>query len=317
MKMPGLPQVRFDLWNGPAASHAFDPQAPLQRYAFLDGSLVSNTPLTDFEPLRLEPSAESGTPISVPPQQPWHRRDSLQTIFEDHVMLGDVALDVECLASSRCLRLHGPAAEFEVDRSGGHIRARLLDGNPRGLRAFLGASWVVAATFCDWLLLHAGAVARDGRAVGFLGVSGAGKSTLTQALSDRHGRRTVADDMLPCSLSAEGHGFQVSARFPQPSLGSRGAELLDIPMPRLPLDALIFLSPARRDRPLRLQTLGRSNALGLLLSSVVGLRWMDSELVSKVLELLSRLTAEVPCYRLIYPHSPSALLMVDQIVDEL
>ena len=45
-------------------------------------------------------------------------------------------------------------------------------------------------------VMHAGAVARDGRCVAFAGVSGRGKSTLTTYLAS-HGYDFLADDMLP------------------------------------------------------------------------------------------------------------------------
>jgi hypothetical protein len=48
--------------------------------------------------------------------------------------------------------------------------------------------------------LHAGAVALEGRALGFLGDSGAGKSTLVEAFCSRDGGSLVADDILAIEM---------------------------------------------------------------------------------------------------------------------
>ena len=54
----------------------------------------------------------------------------------------------------------------------------------------------------DRLVLHAGAVAMNGRVTALVGASSAGKSTLTRFLADR-GHGFVADDLLPVRFAPE------------------------------------------------------------------------------------------------------------------
>lgn len=332
MKSPDVPEVRFELWSG-----ADGCRGSTERYAFLDGTLVSNTPLTDFEPFRLQsshhlhgdPSEKTAGPWA-PARSPqgsdktWPPEDRLELLFEDEVLLGDVSMPLRCLGSEHGLRLAGPDAELEIDRDGRRIRARLLGGEDQGpssekrpgLRTFIGNAWVVSATFRDWLVLHAGAVSKQGRVFGFIGPSGAGKSTLSEALGRRSGYRQVADDMLACTAAPDGSGFQASPRFPQPALGSRGADLLRFSTPRLDIHSLYFLSPAEPGETVRLEKLAPSRAAGLLTSSIVGLPWMNPSRVAQVLDALAELTATVPCFRLTYPHEPDSVRLVAEVLDD-
>jgi len=64
-----------------------------------------------------------------------------------------------------------------------------------------GLNWCIAAHAHSWLVLHAAAVARDGRAVLLPGPPGAGKSTLAAALA-LSGWRLLSDELALLSLDA-------------------------------------------------------------------------------------------------------------------
>lgn len=86
-------------------------------------------------------------------------------------------------------------------------------------------------------LLHASAVARDGRAVLILGRSGAGKSGLALRLMVL-GATLVADDQ----VQLERRGGTVHASAPAPSRSCRGAGLRLIRVPEVASGAAIALA---------------------------------------------------------------------------
>lgn len=127
-----------------------------------------------------------------------------------------------------CVRLGTPVVEHDEDS---HIRATatgvleasvergreiIVDASPEADPLFTNA--VVTGELFSVLLrqrgllvLHGSSVARDGRAVGFVGDSGWGKSTLASALVDR-GWKLLTDDLLV--ISGLGTDTTTSAAMP-------------------------------------------------------------------------------------------------------
>ena len=76
-----------------------------------------------------------------------------------------------------------------------------LDAADSDVESVLGAAALAAFELSPDLLVHAGAVARDGQAVLFPGVSGAGKSTMTAACL-RRGFGYLTDEMVAVDLGS-------------------------------------------------------------------------------------------------------------------
>jgi hypothetical protein len=137
-------------------------------------------------------------------------------------------------AGDACLAFRDAGA-FLV-RSGREITA---DQAPRAgesvLRLYLlGPVLAVALYQRGWLILHASAVAIDGRVAAFLGGSGWGKSTLAASLQQR-GHPLVADDFIAVPIGAQaGAELRVYPGFPQLKLWPAAAASLGADVEQLP-----------------------------------------------------------------------------------
>jgi len=172
------------------------------------------------------------------------------------------------------------------------------------------------------LVFHASAVAREGRAFGFLGGSGRGKSTLAAALHAL-GDDLVADDALV--VSDDEPAPEVSPGFPQLKLWPDSARLLgeDLPprlhprvdkralrLPRgfaarpLPLGGLFVLARGARPSAERLPPV---EALAELLRHTYGARLILSFDARRQMRRCASLLAKVPAYRLTLPRSLPSL----------
>ncbi|WP_380165876.1 hypothetical protein [Jannaschia sp. R86511] len=102
------------------------------------------------------------------------------------------------------LRFHG-AVELVADDGLSEVRADVDPAADPGLVPVLGAGALLAVRLLldGRLVLHASAVARDGRAVAFCGSAGMGKSTLA-ALAVLSGWRLLTDDVLRVDLAPPG-----------------------------------------------------------------------------------------------------------------
>lgn len=84
------------------------------------------------------------------------------------------------------------------------------------IRSFLlGSGFGYCMLLRKQVLLHGGAVAKDGKGVIVTGESGAGKSTVTDALLEK-GFLFIADDV--CSISVEGERPHINMAYPQQKL---------------------------------------------------------------------------------------------------
>jgi len=90
----------------------------------------------------------------------------------------------------------------------------------------LGAVMGVLLTQRGMLILHASAVAIDGRAVLFAGKSGSGKSTMAAAMQGRK-HRLITDDI--CALVRDDNGiFWAQPSYPQQKISASSASILGI-----------------------------------------------------------------------------------------
>lgn len=157
----------------------------------------------------------------------------LQTLYGNHwvddaVELFDVTVDLRRVRGVR--RSVRPQLELLVDGS--------IDFEPYPLDTPMpllewGMNYALASRLCCYLLLHAGAVERNGRAVLLPAMPGSGKSTLTAALSLR-GFRLLSDEFgvarlgdgqllpIPRPIALKNESIDVIARFaPQAVIGPR------------------------------------------------------------------------------------------------
>lgn len=95
--------------------------------------------------------------------------------------------------------------DVEIDGEGSAVRVVLAPGTDPELAGLLlaGAAAALLLALRGRATLHASAVVREGRAVGFVGPSGSGKSTLA-ALCCASGARLLSDDALRVDVDASG-----------------------------------------------------------------------------------------------------------------
>lgn len=116
-------------------------------------------------------------------------------------------------------------ATFRIDRRGRQIDVAPAAGVPPFTVRHLLLNQVLplALSRVGRLVLHAGAVAVDGRAVLFAGPTGAGKSTLVGACADR-GAEVVADDSVV--LRRTGGGWMAVPSYPAIRLWDSAMDLI-------------------------------------------------------------------------------------------
>jgi hypothetical protein len=203
--------------------------------------------------------------------------------------------------------------EITIEAAGG-VEARVL-------RLFLlGPALAVLLSQRGLLVLHASAVAVDGRAVGFLGESGQGKST-TAAAFHRRGHAVVADDVVAVRLeegcpivypgypqlklwpeAAAALGETVEGLAPlRPELPKRGHDVRHrFVGKRLPLAALYVLGegPALQIDPLK-----PSEAVIELVRHTYAARFLQSLGAPAHLQQCAGLAHRVRARRLLRPRS--------------
>jgi hypothetical protein len=160
---------------------------------------------------------------------------------------------------------------------------------------------------------HASAVALDGVGVfAFLGDSGVGKSTLAAELtSTRRGWRRAADDLLLIRPSGgAGEGAVVLPRFPQPKLPvAVGREMLELPA-ALPLAGIFVVEKADAGEVQVWPIAEPLAAVQRLVEHTVATRLFSPTMLQDHLDVCVRLTRQVRCWRLRYPHREGAVAAV-------
>jgi hypothetical protein len=181
--------------------------------------------------------------------------------------------------------------------------------------ALFGPALILYLALSDTWCLHASAVARNGRAVAFMGDSGRGKSTLAAFLADREGWQRIADDILP--ITAGPAGVTASPHFPQLKLPLKAHPSPDLPV-QIPLAAVYLLErPNLEDddqTAVRLEPLSRYQAALALIGHTVAARLFDKTLLARHAHFCA--DAAVPVYRLTYPHRYELLPQIAAFIEE-
>ncbi len=201
----------------------------------------------------------------------------------------------------------------------------------------LGACMAVALHQRGFLVLHASAVALNGRAVAFLGDKGWGKSTLAAALHGR-GHHLLCDDVLAVDVEGAASPWALPA-FPQlklwpdavaslggdpdalprlvPQLEKRQRRISgDFSQNPLPLERIYVLG---KGPSLEIEPLQPGEVLGQLFAHSYGGRFGKQLLQhgeAKHFKQCAELAKGVPIYRLKRPSSLSLLPVTAQLVEE-
>lgn len=134
------------------------------------------------------------------------------------------------------------------------------------------------------LLVHASAVAREGKGFVFTGASGSGKSTAVRLLSQLHGIQPLGDEVVVLRLTQDGARVESTPFGGNEAMGPGDA----------PIRRLIFLSP----RPGELESpAGRTARLLRNVLSFGG----APEVVSATMSVAESLVTEVECLELLRP----------------
>ncbi len=206
---------------------------------------------------------------------------------------------------------HEDGDRWEVDRSGHWIR-RCPGGGGAGsavARCF-GAPLSLALEREGTYLLHAGALALDGRAIALVAPSGGGKSTLAAAArSSTGGLSFVADDMLPvCFASAP----EALPRFPQLKIEG-GASYSGFPE-RLALAAVVRIGHSPELGSIDWRELEPAEATIALVRATIGARLFDAAALSRHLERAAAAATRLRVAELRYP---SGLGRLPEALEEL
>lgn len=184
-----------------------------------------------------------------------------------------------------------PDATLAVVEPAPEAPAELLE------EVLLGPLLALALAQRGVFLLHAGGCEIAGEAFLFLGESGAGKSTLAARL----GAPRLADDQ--AAVDALSH--QLLPGFPQPKL-DRPAQSRIAGTPRRPLGGLLLVEKASAEAEPRLDPLHPLAAAAGIVRHTTAARCFDHTLLRAHLDFAASLAAQVPCFRLVYPHHPAA-----------
>lgn len=278
----------------------------------LAGTALSiDTSLSEIRPFRIHPITariRSTAPVHPPPASPWLSRGF------GNLGSWDIAFSAEYdprsgylvdLGYGLRLRVAVDGSELVVERPGD-----LPEDDPVVVRSVLGPGLLLALALRGSFALHAGAVARGGRAAVFLGDSGAGKSTLAAALDRRRagGWRRLADDVLPVTRAADG-GIDALPEFPQLKLGPEEQYVADPSSPeRLPVAAFYLLeTPAADEDAVTITTVSPRDAAVALLAHTVASRLFAPDLAARHFAFCAAAAAAVPLKRLRYPRRLQAL----------
>lgn len=176
-----------------------------------------------------------------------------------------------------------------------------------------GPALVLALALRGIWSLHASAAMYKEKGFVFLGESGQGKSTLATYLAGS-GWQLVSDDILP--VTGDPSGVQAWPRFPQlklPLESQPGPHLSE----QLPLGKICLLLPAGKNDTPSVQLLPPGEAIKALLAHTAGARLFEPDLLSRHLEFCARSAAQVPAYRLAYPHRRDALPTIKKLLESL
>lgn len=251
------------------------------------------------------------------------RRDELDAVCPpgDGELVGRAGAAIELHAHGRRGFVWRGAGfgTYSVSRNGRRVAcapARIAAW--RWQRMLVGEVLPLAALLQGLEVLHAGAVAVDGRTVALSGASGTGKSTLVAALLAR-GAGFVADDVVaieplaqgvfahsgPALMSVSGAGTRPgSRRWLGRVLGQR-EDTLRLVLRRavgepLPFGALVILDPVDGQAAPTLAPLDPADPRPLL-AATFNSALLDAERLTRQLDIAARLSASTALLRLTLP----------------
>ena len=191
------------------------------------------------------------------------------------------------------LRIERSDAEGWIELAGDPVRAWFRVSEELYAReACLRVALSIALPRRDALILHASAVEWDGAAHVFTGVSGAGKSTIARILASRPRCRRLADELLVLAREPRGWTLHVP-----PLIGVAGLPIGES-APLASIDLLVQAGDHHRER------LAPRAAMRELLRHVV-VYAAEAATTERVLGLVERLVADVPCHRLAFRDDPT------------
>jgi hypothetical protein len=210
-----------------------------------------------------------------------------------------------------CLLELPPSGEFLLDPGAVRVTVRAGDGDQalREHRIVSSAVCTLLSMRSD-LVLHASAVAVEGRAVLFCGPTGRGKSTLALALGEA-GHGVLGEDGIAISMGPKGPvAFPGARGIRVRSLGADGSRHTDLvpdPAPHepppCPVAAVVLLG--ERSEALTVEPLEAARALALLTPNLThsGGRGAIAEAFGR----LARLLHAVPAFRASLPEDLDSL----------
>ncbi len=148
-------------------------------------------------------------------------------------------------------------------------------------------------------MLHAAGIIVDGQGLLFVGHSEAGKSTMIKMLREQG--EILCDDRIIVRRWPD--GFYIHGTW------SHG-ELPDVSPARAPLRAILFLDKATANELVPI--VDRRERLGQVLSHLVR-PFETTDWWEKTLDLVGKITAEVPAYRLRFDRSGQVVDLLDQV----
>jgi len=213
--------------------------------------------------------------------------------------------------NGRCLLELPPSGEFLLDPDAVRVTARVGDDDEalREHRIVSSAVGTLLSMRGD-LVLHASAVAVDGRAVLFCGPTGRGKSTLALALGEA-GYGVLGEDGVAIDLEGERPlAFPGARGIRVRSLGAGGSRRTDLVAdpapgepPPSPVAAVVLLG--ERGEALTVERFDAARALALLTPNLT--HSGGREAIAAAFGRLARLLGTVPAFRASLPEDLDAL----------
>ena len=187
------------------------------------------------------------------------------------------------------------------------------------------------------LVLHAGAVDRNGRSLIFVGESGYGKSSLVASF-DQAGLRLIGDDALVISLEAgrccaaavypslrlfsdsidavlpAGSGARPVSHYTSKLRVDLSQERSSEPDQPLPIEAIFILGGPGKGDKIKVRPMTVAETCISLIRNSFALDPTDTEIARKRLGEASAMANQVPAYEISYPHDYTRLAEVRQAI---
>lgn len=222
-------------------------------------------------------------------------------------------------------------ATLVAERDGKNPRLTFQPGSdPRDVEKIRrGSAWLLLRQLEGRLAMHGSAVAKDGKAIIFLGRSGAGKSTLAAAMCLR-GAELLADDAVAIDPGSQGQTWMVLPRetnhwLDATSLVALGHQSSGAPKEPIrttrpaqaPARLVAFVELSFWKEPPATSPMHGIQAVGCLVPQLARFILDEPERQRRELDLLHSMTDTIPIVRLGRPQSFDALPATVELAFEL